>query len=69
MGKIVLNKCVNIEGLRAAMQQVWRSVKEVKVESAGNVFIFKFNSEEEKKRMFCQSWHRGRVEKEKKKYK
>ena len=59
VGKIILNKGVSIEGLRVAMQQVWRSIKEFKVESAGNnVFIFKFNSEEEKKRLFIgRPWH------------
>ncbi|KAH9754526.1 hypothetical protein KPL71_015466 [Citrus sinensis] len=59
VGKIMLNKGVSIEGLRAALQQVWRSIKEFKVESAGNnVFIFKFNSEEEKRRVFIGGpWH------------
>lgn len=59
VGKIMLNKGVSIEGLRVVMQQVWRSIKEFKVESAGNnVFIFKFNSEEEKKRVFIgRPWH------------
>lgn len=52
VGKIALNKGVHI-GLRATMQQVWRSIKEFKVESPrNNVFIFKFNSKEEKKRWF-----------------
>ena len=50
VGKVVLNKGINTEGLRAALQQVWRTIKEFKVESVGNnIFIFKFNSEEEKK--------------------
>ena len=49
VGKIVLNKGVHI-GLRATMQQVWRSIKEFKVESPGNnVFIFKLNKEEKKR--------------------
>ncbi|KAK9229667.1 hypothetical protein WN944_022631 [Citrus x changshan-huyou] len=50
---------ISPEGLRAAMQQVWRSVKEVKVESMGeNIFIFKFASEGEKKRIIHGGpWH------------
>ncbi|KAL9416831.1 hypothetical protein AB3S75_039925 [Citrus x aurantiifolia] len=51
VGKFVLNKGINTEGLRAALQQVWRIIKEFKVESVvNNIFIFKFNSEEEKKK-------------------
>ncbi|KAL9429597.1 hypothetical protein AB3S75_031414 [Citrus x aurantiifolia] len=51
VGKVVLNKGINIKGLRAALQQMWRTIKEFKVESVGNnIFIFKFNSEEEKKK-------------------
>ncbi|KAL9408562.1 hypothetical protein AB3S75_047020 [Citrus x aurantiifolia] len=59
VGKIMLNKGVSIEGLRAVLQQVWRSIKEFKLESAGNnVFIFKFNSKEEKRRVFIDGpWH------------
>ena len=59
VGKIMLNKGVSIEGLRAAIQQVWRSIKEFKVESASNhVFILKFNFKEEKKRVFIgRPWH------------
>lgn len=56
LGKILHTRGVSRERLRAAMQQVWRSVKGVKVESLGeNIFIFKFASEEEKKRIL----HRG----------
>ncbi|KAL9413385.1 hypothetical protein AB3S75_041956 [Citrus x aurantiifolia] len=55
VGKVVLNKGINREGLRAALQQVWRTIKEFKVESVGNnIFIFKFNSEEEKKREYSR---------------
>ncbi|KAH9802979.1 hypothetical protein KPL71_001599 [Citrus sinensis] len=47
------------ERLRAAKQQVWRSIKEVKVESLGeNIFIFRFASEGEKKRILHRGpWH------------
>ncbi|KAL9457876.1 hypothetical protein AB3S75_006839 [Citrus x aurantiifolia] len=52
VGKILLTRGVNREGLRAAMQQAWRTVKEVKIESMGeNTFLFKFASEGEKKRV------------------
>ncbi|KAH9649686.1 hypothetical protein KPL70_026078 [Citrus sinensis] len=59
IGKIYHTCGVSREGLRAAMQQVWRSVKEVKVESMGeNIFIFKFASEGEKKRILHGGpWH------------
>ncbi|KAH9735309.1 zinc knuckle protein [Citrus sinensis] len=59
IGKIYHTRGVSQEGLRAAMQQVWRSVKEVKVESMGeNIFIFKFASEGEKKRILHGGpWH------------
>lgn len=59
LGKILHTRGVSREGLRAAMQQVWRSVKDVKVESLGeNIFIFKFASEEEKKRILHGGpWH------------
>ena len=43
------------------MQQAWRIVKEVKIESMGdNIFLFKFATEEEKKRVFMGgggAWH------------
>ena len=43
---------MNTEGLRTAMQQVWKSVREIKVESLGdNIFVFKFPYETEKKRV------------------
>lgn len=35
------------------MQQAWKRVKEVKIESMGdNIFLFKFATEEENKRVF-----------------
>lgn len=33
VGKVMITKRVNREGLRAAMQQAWRTIKEVKIES------------------------------------
>lgn len=52
VGKVLLTRNINGEGLKAAMQQAWRTVKEVKIESMGdNIFLFKFATEEEKKRV------------------
>ena len=59
VGKILHTRGVSREGLSAAMQQVWRSIKEVKVESLGEkIFIFRFASEGEKKRILHGgTWH------------
>ncbi|KAH9785588.1 zinc knuckle protein [Citrus sinensis] len=52
VGKILLTRGVNLEGLRSAIRQVWRSIKEVKIESMGsNVFLFKFDTKEDKKQV------------------
>lgn len=57
VGKIFHTRGVSREGLRATMQQVWRSIKELKVESLGeNVFIFKFASESQKKKKEDIAW-------------
>lgn len=49
VGKVMLTRGVNGEGLKATMQQAWRTVKEVKVESMGeNIFLFRFTTEEER---------------------
>ncbi|KAH9783095.1 zinc knuckle protein [Citrus sinensis] len=59
IGKILLNRGIHIEGLRIAMRQVWKTLREVKIESMGeNFFMFKFGSEEDKKRVFAGGpWH------------
>lgn len=59
VGKVLLTRSINREGLKAAMQQAWRTVKEVKIESIGdNIFLFKFATEEEKKRVLMGGpWH------------
>lgn len=50
--KLLQTRSVHREGLVAAMQQAWRTTKEIKVKILGdNVFIFKFASESEKKRI------------------
>ncbi|KAH9647987.1 hypothetical protein KPL70_025411 [Citrus sinensis] len=55
----MLTKGVNKEGLKAALQQVWRTFKEVKIESVGNnIFMFKFAEEVDKKRVLKGGpWH------------
>ncbi|KAH9781813.1 cchc-type domain-containing protein [Citrus sinensis] len=42
VGKIMHQRGVNLEGLRSAMLQIWRTNKEVRIESLGsNIFMFK----------------------------
>ncbi|XP_052296966.1 uncharacterized protein LOC127902189 [Citrus sinensis] len=59
IGKILLNRGIHIEGLRNAMRQVWKTFREVKIESLGeNFFMFKFGTAEDKKRVFSGGpWH------------
>ena len=46
VGKVLLSRSINGEGLKATMQTAWRTVKEEKIESmADNIFLFKFGSE------------------------
>lgn len=53
IGKVLHTRNVNIEGLRAALNQVWQTKKEVEIENLGdNIFIFKFGNEMEKKEDF-----------------
>lgn len=50
--KILLMRGINKEGLKTAMQQAWKMVKEVKTERMrDNIFLFNFGSKEEKKRI------------------
>lgn len=52
VGKILQTRSVSWKGIRAVMQQAWKSTKELKVESLGdNIFILTFASENEKKRI------------------
>lgn len=59
MGKVLTSRSLNKDGLKAAMQLAWRTVKVVKVESMGdNIFLFKFAAEEPKKRVLMGGpWH------------
>ena len=63
VGKIMLTRGVNMEGLKATMQQAWRTIKEVKIESMGdNVFLFKFANEVERRRVLMGvPWHFDRA--------
>ena len=63
LGKILIMKKVNKEGLRVAMQQVWRTVREVKIENLGdNIFMFKFVLEADKRRVLAGGpWHFDRA--------
>lgn len=63
VGKVLLTRGVNRDGLKAAMQLAWRTIKEVKIESIGdNIFLFKFASEGEKKRVLMGGlWHFDRA--------
>ena len=52
MGKVLQNREVNLEGLRSARSQMWRTVREVRIEELGdNIFMFKFATEADKKRI------------------
>ena len=45
VGKILLARGVNREGLKTALDQAWRTFHDFKVESLGsNIFVFKFLS-------------------------
>ena len=59
VGKILLNRDVNKDGLRYAMQQAWKTTKEIKVESQGdNIFVFKLATEHDKKKVLTEGpWH------------
>ncbi|KAL9440453.1 hypothetical protein AB3S75_019170 [Citrus x aurantiifolia] len=63
VGKILHNRRVNQEGLKSALQMVWRTTKEVRIESLGNnVFLFKFALEANKKRILAGGpWHFDRA--------
>ena len=49
---VLIMRVVNKEGLWGAMQQVWRTMRKVKIENMGdNIFIFKFSLEADKRRV------------------
>lgn len=59
LGKVLHSRGVNKEGLKSALQQVWRTIEEVKIESLGTkMFMFKFASESDKREVLSRgSWH------------
>ena len=63
VGKVLLTRGVSKEGLKTALQQVWRIFKEVKIESLGNnIFMFKFAEEAGKKKLLTGGpWHFDRA--------
>ncbi|KAH9799961.1 hypothetical protein WN943_000608 [Citrus x changshan-huyou] len=63
VGKILTTRGVSIEGLRAAMHQVWRTIRGVRIENLGeNVFLFKFALEADKRRVVTGGpWHFNRA--------
>lgn len=62
VGKILHARSVPREGLSVTIEQAWRSTKALKMESVGdNIFIFKFASASEKKRILYEGpWHFNR---------
>lgn len=63
VGKILLARGINREGLKTALYQAWRTVCDFKIESLGsNVFMFKFASEADKNRVLNRGpWHFDRA--------
>lgn len=63
VGKILLARGVNREGLKVALHQAWRIVSEFKIESLrSNIFMFKFSLEADKKRVLNGGpWHFDRA--------
>ncbi|XP_024041282.1 uncharacterized protein LOC112098886 [Citrus clementina] len=63
IGKVLNTRGVNSEGLKMAMQRVWKTSREVKIESLGdNVFMFKFGSEADKRSIIAGGpWHFDRA--------
>ena len=50
IGKVLHTRNVNAEGLRIALNQVWQTKREVKIENIGDyIFISKFGNEAAKK--------------------
>lgn len=59
LGKFLHPRGVSREGFRSALQQVWRTADEVKIKKLGSkIFMFKFASEVDKKRVLSGGpWH------------
>lgn len=63
IGKVIHTRGVSIEGLKAMMQRIWKTSREVKIESLGdNVFMFKFGFEMDKRSVLVGGpWHFDRA--------
>ena len=63
IGKVLNTRGVNSKGLKMTMQRVWKTSREVKIESLGdNVFMFKFGSEADKRSIMAGGpWHFDRA--------
>ncbi|KAK9178519.1 hypothetical protein WN943_027710 [Citrus x changshan-huyou] len=59
LGKVLHPRGVSREGIKSALQQVWKTAEGFKVESLGSkTFVFKFASEADKKRVLSRGpWH------------
>lgn len=63
IGKVINTRGVSIEGLKAMIQRIWKTSRDVKIESLGdNVFMFKFGSEMDKRSVLVGGpWHFDRA--------
>ncbi|KAL9458132.1 hypothetical protein AB3S75_007063 [Citrus x aurantiifolia] len=63
MGKIIHNRKVHVDGLRIAIKVMWRTTREVKIESLGdNIFMFRFENKTDKRRVLAGGpWHFNRA--------
>lgn len=63
VGKVLHTRGVNTEGLKTTMQRVWKTSREVKIESLGdNTFMFRFGLEADKRSIMVGGpWHFARA--------
>ena len=63
IGNVLNTRGVNSEGLKMAMQKVWKTSREVQIESLrDNVLMFKFGSEADKRSIMVGGpWHFNRA--------
>ncbi|KAL9425867.1 hypothetical protein AB3S75_032771 [Citrus x aurantiifolia] len=63
LGNVLLAREINIVGLKAALQQVWRTLREVQIEEMrDNIFLFKFGTETDKRNILAGGpWHFDRA--------
>ena len=55
VGKFLLARSIQTEGIKTALAQAWRTIKEVKVESLGNnIFLFKSGLEIDKRKVMVR---------------